>query len=186
MRSDLWNRSSSFFAYLASASFVYINHFGLTPVEFSLAFALNAIGFIGASQFSANLGARFGMARVIATAVAAYAAMALILFAVTLAGVDNLAVLMTMLFLAFACLGLVIPATMVLSLDEHGPIAGMASALGGTLQMVAGGLMIVVVSLSFDGTALPMVTIIALSAVGAFVLSRLTLRRDEMAPQAAE
>ena len=70
--------------------------------------------------------------------------------------------------------------------QDHGPIAGMASALGGTLQMVAGGIMIVVVSLSFDGTALPMVTIIALSAIGAFVLSRLRLRRDEMAPQAAE
>ena len=54
------------------------------------------------------------------------------------------------------------------------------SALGGTLQMVAGGIMIVIVSASFDGTALPMVTIIALSAVGAFVLARLTLRRGQM------
>ncbi len=33
----------------------------------------------------------------------------------------------------------VIPSTMVLSLENHGPIAGMASALGGTLQMVTGG-----------------------------------------------
>jgi DHA1 family bicyclomycin/chloramphenicol resistance-like MFS transporter len=112
--------------------------------------------------------------------------MSVLLFAVTLAGADSLSVLMVMLFLAFACLGLVIPATMVLSLEEHGPIAGMASALGGTLQMVAGGIMIVVVSLSFDGTALPMVTIIAASAVGAFVLTRLTLRREEMAAQPAE
>ena len=104
----------------------------------------------------------------------------------TLAGADSLSVLMVMLFLAFACLGLVIPATMVLSLEEHGPIAGMASALGGTLQMVAGGIMIVVVSLSFDGTALPMVTIIALSAVGAFILTRLTLRREELAAEPAE
>jgi MFS transporter, DHA1 family, multidrug resistance protein len=177
---------ASFFAFIASASFIYVNHFGLTPVEFSVAFSVNAVGFIGASQFSANLGARYGMARVVATAVAAFAAMSVLLFAVTLAGADSLPVLMAMLFLAFACLGLVIPATMVLSLEEHGPIAGMASALGGTLQMVAGGIMIVVVSLSFDGTALPMVTIIALSAIGAFVLSRLTLRRDEMAAQPAE
>jgi DHA1 family bicyclomycin/chloramphenicol resistance-like MFS transporter len=177
---------ASFFAYLASASFIYMKHFGLTPIEFSLAFSVNAIGFIGASQFSANLGARFGMARVVASAVAGYAALALILFVLTLAGADSLAVLMTMLFLAFACLGLVIPATMVLSLEEHGPIAGMASALGGTLQMVAGGIMIVVVSLSFDGTALPMVTIIALSAVGAFVLTRLTLRRARTAAEPAE
>ena len=76
---------------------------------------------------------------------------------------------MAMLFVAFACLGLVIPSTMVLALEEHGPIAGMASALGGTLQMVAGAAMIGVVSVFFDGTSLPMVTVIALCAVGAFI-----------------
>ena len=177
---------ASFFSFLASSSFIYIGHFGLTPTEFSLAFSVNAIGFIGASQFSATLGQRFGMARVVMTAVSAYAVFALVLFAVTLAGSDNLVVLMVLLFCAFAWLGLVIPATMVLALDEHGPIAGMASALGGTLQMVTGGILIVVSSVFFDGTALPMVTAIALCAVGAFILARLTLRRRSLAPQPAE
>jgi DHA1 family bicyclomycin/chloramphenicol resistance-like MFS transporter len=177
---------ASFFSFLASSSFIYIDHFGLTPTEFSLAFSVNAIGFIGASQFSATLGMRFGIARVVSAAVAAYALLAVVLFAVTLAGVDDLAVLMVLLFLAFAWLGLVIPSTMVLALDDHGPIAGMASALGGTLQMVTGGVMIVIVSAFYDGTALPMVTMIAACAVGAFILSRLTLRRPAVAPQPAE
>ena len=60
---------ASFFAFLASSSFVYIDHFGLTPTQYSLAFSVNAIGFIGASQFAATLGARFGMARVVLGAV---------------------------------------------------------------------------------------------------------------------
>jgi len=135
---------------------------------------------------SARLGARFGMARVVSTAISIYATLAVALFAVTLAGADGLPVLMVMLFFTFAGLGLVIPATMVLSLDEHGPIAGMASALGGTLQMVAGGGVIAIVSFFFDGTSLPMVTAIALCAIGAFVLTRLTLRREELAAQPAE
>ena len=42
--------------------------------------------------------------------------------------------------------------------------------------------MIVVVSLFFDGTAFPMVAIIALCAVGALALSVVTLHRDEPAP----
>src|SRR6185503_1073068 len=46
---------SSFFSFLATSSFVYIDHFGLTPVEYAFAFSINAIGFIGASQFSARL-----------------------------------------------------------------------------------------------------------------------------------
>src|SRR5258707_806892 len=71
---------ASFFAFLASSSFVYIGHFGLTPTQYSLAFSLNAVGFIGASQFAARLGLRFGMARVVATAVSCYAFFALVLF----------------------------------------------------------------------------------------------------------
>jgi DHA1 family bicyclomycin/chloramphenicol resistance-like MFS transporter len=91
-----------------------------------------------------------------------------------------------MLFGTFAFLGLVIPTTMVLALDPHGPIAGMASALGGTLQMMTGALMIVIVSAFADGTALPMVTIIAACALGALALARLTLGRGDFAAQPAE
>ena len=165
---------ASFFAFLASSSFVYIDHFGLTPMQYSLAFSLNAVGFIGASQFAAKAGERFGMARVVVTAVSVYTFFALALFAVTASGVDSLPVLMTGLFFAFASLGLVIPSTMVLSLEEHGPIAGMASALGGTLQFLSGAVTITVASVFFDGTSLPMVTVIAACAVAALVLSLVT------------
>src|SRR5262249_33569778 len=41
---------ASFFSFLAGSSFVYIGHFGLTPTQYSAAFSVNAIGFIGASQ----------------------------------------------------------------------------------------------------------------------------------------
>ena len=176
---------SSFFTFLASSSFIYIDHFGLTPTQYSFAFSLNAIAFIGTSQFAAAFGGRYGMTRVVRAAVAAFTFFAVLLLALTLAGVDSLFVLIVLLFCANGPLGLVIPTCMVLSLEEHGPIAGMASALGGKLQMVFGAVMIVVVSILFDGTALPMVAIIAACAVGAFILSLITLRR-RAAPQAAE
>jgi DHA1 family bicyclomycin/chloramphenicol resistance-like MFS transporter len=168
---------SSFFVFLASSSFVYIDHFGLTPTQYSIAFSINAIGFIGASQFAARLGSRFGMPRMVIAAVAVHALFALVLLALTVAGIDSLPVLIVLLFLSFAGQGLVIPSTMVLALEDHGPLAGLASALGGTLQMVAGGAMIVVASLIFDGTVLPMVAIITLCAVCALLLSIATLAR---------
>ena len=179
---------ASFFAFLASSSFVYIGHFGLTPTQYSLAFSVNAVGFIGASQFAATLGQRYGMGRMLTAAVTVYLVMSLILLGVTLGGIDNLWVLMALLFFAFASLGLVIPSTMVLSLEEHGPIAGMASALGGTLQFVAGAVTITIASFFFDGTSLPMVAVIAACAVGAFILTRLTVGggRADMAVQPAE
>ncbi len=175
---------ASFFAFLASSSFVYIDHFGLTPTEYGLAFSVNAIGFFAASQTAARLGVRFGMMRVVAAATFGYAAFSVAVFAVTLAGIDSLAVLIVLLFFAFAFLGLVIPTTMVLALDEHGPIAGMASALGGTLQMVVGAVAIVIVSVFFDGTVMPMAAAIACCGVGAFALARLTLRGDLVAQPA--
>ena len=177
---------ASFFTFLATSSFVYIGHFGLTPVQYSLAFSVNAIGFIGASQFASRLGARFGMTRTITAAVALFCFFSIALFVITLAGVDRLDVLIVMLFLTFAGLGLVIPTTMVLALEDHGPIAGIASALGGTLQMVAGGALIVVVSLFFDGTTLPMVAIIALCGIGTLALTLGTLGRRATAAQPAE
>jgi DHA1 family bicyclomycin/chloramphenicol resistance-like MFS transporter len=177
---------ASFFAFLASSSFIYINHYGMTPTAFSFAFSANAFGFIGTSQFAAKLGTRFGMGRVVIVATAVYAFFTTVLLGLNLAGVDSLPVLIGFLFCGFAAMGLVIPSTMVLALEEHGSIAGMASALGGTLQMIVGGIMIAIVSTFYDGTARPMVTAIALCALGALALSLVTLRRSELAPQLAE
>ena len=165
---------ASFFVFIASASFVYTGEFGLSPTGFSLAFAINALGFFAASQAAAGLGRRIGMVRMVSLAVAGFALFTIILLAIALAGHASLFVIVGLLFFANACLGLVIPTTMVLALDNHGDIAGLASSLGGTLQMVAGGVMIAVASPFFDGTATPMITAIALCGIAAFILSRLT------------
>ncbi len=173
---------ASFFVFLASASFVYTGEFGLSPTGFSLAFALNAIGFFSASQLAARLGERFGMTRVVATATAGFLGFAALLLGLDLAGLAPLPVIVLCLLCGNACLGLVIPSTMVMALDAHGDIAGLASSLGGTLQMLAGGLMIVVSGQFFDGTATPMIAAIAGCAAAAFVLSRLVLGRPAVAP----
>jgi MFS transporter, DHA1 family, multidrug resistance protein len=170
--------TASFFVFIASASFVYTEEFGLTPTGFSLAFALNAIGFFGASQMAASLGERFGMARTIRAAVAAFAAITAALLTLTLLGFGSLAVIIGMLFLGNAFLGLVMPTTMVMALDPHPDIAGLASSLGGTLQMTTGAVMIAVAGPFFDGTAAPMVGAIALAGLLALVAAALTLRRD--------
>lgn len=164
---------ASFFVFIASAPFVYQQAYGLSPTGFSVAFAVNAIGFFAASQAAGPLGARFGSSRVMALASTGFALATLALFGLGLAGLATLAVCVGGLFLANACLGLVIPTAMVLALEDHGDIAGMASSLGGTLQMLAGGVMIVAVGPFFDGTPLPMLAAIALCGVLAFALGRL-------------
>lgn len=165
---------ASFFVFLASASFVYTGHYGLTPTGFSLAFAANAAGFFSASQLAATLGEKFGAERVVTWAVSGFLGITLALLALVWFGVDHFALLVAMLIGANACLGLVIPTAMVMALDDHGDIAGLASSLGGMLQMLAGGVMTMLLSPLFDGTPLPMVAAIAMAAALAFAAMRIT------------
>jgi DHA1 family bicyclomycin/chloramphenicol resistance-like MFS transporter len=168
---------SSFFAYLANSSFVLIDHYGLTPTQYSLAFSVNAISFFGFSQLNGKLGSMFGLKQVMRVAVTGFAASVVILFLLFLSGIDSLAVLIIMLFIGNGFLGLVIPTSAVLALDEHGEIAGTASALMGTIQMVTGAVVMAVVGLFLDGTALPMIAGIAACGVIAFTLAQVTLGR---------
>lgn len=167
---------ASFFVFIAQASFVYSQSFGLTPTQFSLAFALNAVGFFSSSQFAAKLGQKFGSVRVMAAATSGFALSTLVLFGLGLGGFAVLPVVMAGLFCGNACLGLVIPTAMVMALEEHGRVAGLASSLGGTMQMVVGGLMVAVSAPIFDGTALPMLGTIAACGLLSFLFSRLALR----------
>ncbi len=167
---------ASFFVFLSTASFVYTGQYGLSSVEFSLAFAVNAIGFFGASQVAPTLGERYGMARMVLIATFGFFVTMVILLALTLSGFNTLGVLITLLFIGYAFFGLVMAPVMVMALDDHGDKAGLASSLGGTLQMVAGGVMIVITAPFFDGTTLPMVTAIAFCAAMAFGFAGITLR----------
>lgn len=168
---------ASFFVFLATASFVYSGQFGLTPVQFSLAFAVNAVGFFAVSQFAGPLGQRFGLVPMLRVAVWGFAGFGVLNLALLLAGVVSLPVIVVLLFLGNACLGLIIPTTMVMALDDHGDIAGLASSLGGTLQMVAGGVMVTATGPFFDSTALPMIAAIAACALLTLVVALVTLPR---------
>ncbi len=168
---------SSFFVYLGSASFVLIDHFGLTPKLFSLCFALNAASFFGFSQLTGTLTQRFGLPQVVRVAAAGFALAMLVLALVFAAGVDNLFALMAPLFVGYGFLGLVIPTTAVLALEHHGAIAGTASALMGALQMIIGSAIMALAGLFADGTPRPMVFGIAACAIAAFVATQVALRR---------
>ena len=167
---------ASFFAYLANSPFVMINHYGLTPRQYSVAFAVNAASFIGVSQFTGKLAGRFGLVPMVKFAVTGYAIVMTLLLLQNLAGVDRLDVLIGLMLVGFGFLGLVVPATAVLALDGHGAIAGTASALMGTLQFVVGAIVMGVVGQFVDGSVFPMVMGITGSAVVSFLVARLTLR----------
>ena len=166
---------AGFFVYLAGSPFVLINYYGLSSTQYSLAFGLNAIAFIGAAQFTGWLGQRFGLVRVVKVAATGSGLVMLSLLSYYLLGGERLAVLIGLYFVASALMGLVIPTTSVLALEDHGAIAGTASALLGTLQMLSGAAAMQIVGLFSTGKPLPMVVGMATGALIGVALAWITL-----------
>ena len=172
---------ASFFVFIASASFVYTQEFGLSPTEFSFAFAINAIGFFAASQFAAPLSRRLGTLRMIAGASLGFALATFAGFGLALAGLASLPVTMASLFVGNIFLGVILPTAQVQALEEHGDNAGLASSLGGTMQMVAAGVLVAAAGPFLDGTVVPMLGAIAVCGLIALVLSRMIPRQAALA-----
>jgi DHA1 family bicyclomycin/chloramphenicol resistance-like MFS transporter len=147
----------------------------LSPALYSFFFSLNAAAFFAASQFTGTLSARFGLRRLVRVAVTGYVVMMVALLLIAGAKVDRLDVLVALLFAGNGFLGLVIPATSVLAMEDYGEIAGTASALMGTLQFATGALCMIVAGIFFNGTPLPMIAGIAICAVLTFVIAQVTL-----------
>lgn len=167
---------SAFMAFIGNSSFVFIEHYGLTPTEYSLAFSVNAISFFAVSQSTGFMVKRFGLQRVVRTAVTGFALSMALLAGIFVAGIDSMWILSGLMFVAFGFLGLVLPTTGVLAMEEHGEFAGTASALMGTLQMVLGAVVMGIVGAFHDGTAIPMVLGFAVCAILAFILTQATIR----------
>ena len=177
---------AGFFVYLAGSPFVLINHYGLSTTQYSVAFALNAIAFIGAAQFTGSLGKRFGLVAVVKVAATASGVVMLSLLTYYLLGGEKLAVLIGLYFVASALMGLVIPTTSVLALEEHGAIAGTASALLGTLQMLTGAVAMQIVGMFSNGKPLPMVIGMATGALIGVLLTWITLGGSRAAQKYAD
>jgi DHA1 family bicyclomycin/chloramphenicol resistance-like MFS transporter len=168
---------SGFFVYLSSSSFILIDHYKLSPLLYSFFFSLNAAAFFASSQLTGALSERFGLRRLVRVAVTGYALAILALLLIAASGIDRLDVLVALLFVSNGFLGLVIPATSVLAMEDYGEFAGTASALMGTLQFATGAICMIVSGFFFNGTPLPMIAGIAICAVITFIIAQVTLSR---------
>lgn len=168
---------SAFFVYLANSSFVLIDHYGVSPTVYSVFFALNAVSFFGAAQTTAPLIERFGLGPLVRWAVIGMTLTLAILTTLFALGFQRLELLAALLFVAFGFLGLVVPSTAVMAMENNGEIAGAASAMMGALQMVTGAAIMGIAGLFADGTPLPMVAAICGCGVAACITAQLALPR---------
>lgn len=125
---------AGFFAYIAGSSSVFISHYALSPTQFSLLFALNAVGLVVAAIINPLVHARLGVLTTFRVVNSAYFVVLALLLGAMLAGVTHLAVLCGGLFVAVTLLGLLMPTGSQLAMQQQGAVAGTASALLGSLQ----------------------------------------------------
>jgi DHA1 family bicyclomycin/chloramphenicol resistance-like MFS transporter len=166
----------SFFIYLSNSPFVFIEHYHLSPRVYSLLFSLNAASFFAAAQLTGWAASRIGLKPLVRRAAAGYAAAMLLMLVLFASGIDRLEILTSLLFIGYACLGMMMPTTAVLAMEENGDVAGAASALMGTVQFAAGSLLMSVMGAFSNGAPLPMVAGIACCSLIALAIAHNALR----------
>lgn len=123
------------FAYIAASPFIFQEHYGLSPVVYSLCFGVNALGIMGGSlliirfkdvKAALSLGAK------------GFLFMSLIV-AVLLIGNLSVWVVEAALFVLLVCLGMILPTSTTLALEPVRENSGNASAILGFLTFFVGG-----------------------------------------------
>lgn len=166
--------------YISASPFVLQTMYGLTPQQFSVVFAVNAVGLTLLSQVSAFVVNRIAPHTLVVLGVAALSTASLVLFMGVFTGI-GLWGLLAACFVMVASLGFIAPNATALALANRDPqTAGTASAFLGFLQLALGALIAPLVGLWGTTTALPMATVIAFFGVVALVVTVAPLRSTPM------
>ncbi|NEB13963.1 multidrug effflux MFS transporter [Streptomyces coelicoflavus] len=158
------------FAYISGSPFVLQSLYGLSPQQYSLVFAVNAIGLVAAAAAGGALVGRFGAAFLLRAGVTGTAAASVVLLVLAVAGL-GLWPILTALFVAIAHVGLVLPNAPALALRHRGSNAGAAAALLGCGQFLFGGLAAPLVGLTTAHSAVPMATVMAVLGLATSAVS---------------
>jgi MFS transporter, DHA1 family, multidrug resistance protein len=145
---------AAMFAYISGSPFVLQDGYGLSPQQYGLVFAVNALGLVAAAQLSGRLVGRLG-ARTLLTGGAVGASAAGVASILVVVAQLGLWPLLACFFVLVTCVGFVLPNAAALTLEGHGTNAGAASAVLGSTQFLVGGLAAPLVGAGSAGAALP-------------------------------
>jgi len=163
---------AALFSYVAGATFILQETYGLTPQGYSYAFGVNSVAVIVFSQLGGRTARRWGERPMIALGIAVLTVSGLGLLAAGLLDLPVAAVL-ACLFVLVAAVSATAPPLTALALGAHPEKAGTASSLLGMARYGFGGVAAPLVGLGGAGAVLPLgaltVTVAALAALAAIV-----------------
>jgi DHA1 family bicyclomycin/chloramphenicol resistance-like MFS transporter len=153
--------TAGFFSYIAGSAFVYMKLLGFTEIEFGLIYGGNVVGLVLSSQINRVLLKRHSAPQVLRTAAAAQFFLIMLLVIGGFTGFVGKAAILGLIFCYLFGFGCIMSNAIALALEPFTRNAGTASALIGSLQMVAGALSSGLVSYLHNGTMMPMVLMMA-------------------------
>ena len=168
----------AFFAYLASAPFVFIQYFRVPADQFGWYFGANAVGFITVSQLNRRLVTGRGPRRVLGWGVRIHGAAALALLVSALTGFAGFAGVFMAVFFVVASLGLIGPNAAAVAMAPFGERAGGASSLLGSTQALTGVVASAAVGWIHAQGAVPMAVVVAACAAISFVSYALLVKTE--------
>ncbi|MEO5924111.1 MAG: Bcr/CflA family multidrug efflux MFS transporter [Bryobacteraceae bacterium] len=166
--------SAGAFAYIASASFVFISQYKVAIEHFGWLFGSVAAGMVAASQINGRMSSHIPLWKVLRGANLVQLAAAILLLSSVLSGIGGLPVVFFSIFIYIACQGFVFPNGSTIAMMRHAEMAGTASALLGTTQFLIAAVGTAFLG-SLDNPAIPMALVILTCAVISTALNFLTL-----------
>ncbi len=169
---------AALFAYLAGSTFVLQDVYGLTPLQYALAFGLNSAGFMVFGYLAGRAAERWSIAGTLGVGVGVAGAGAAGLL---LAGVSTMPLWLVIVALFLLASGVAIssPPATTLALADYPQMAGTASSLLGTVRFGFGAVAAPLVGIAGATSILPLgaVTVSAVVLAGAsLVLARAATR----------
>ncbi|RDB49873.1 multidrug effflux MFS transporter [Tsukamurella tyrosinosolvens] len=164
---------AAMFAYISTSAFVFQSHYGYSESQFSIVFAVNAVGLLATNLIGGRLVGRVPVASLVRIGLAGMVIGSVASLASLAAAQPPLVI--ASLFVTVSSLGLVMPTVAALALDDHGDLAGTASAALGAARMVLGG--VAALFAGIGGNPVVLGSVMVLCAVGAaasFVIAKRT------------
>ena len=164
---------ASFFSYIAGSSFVFQNIYGISAQGYSLIFGGIGTGLFLVGGLPARLAGHVKDVTMLKASLLVPLVGSSLLLAAFLTGFAPLALVIVLLFITIVPLSVMGTASFSLALSRQGRNAGTASALIGFFSMALGGVMMPLVGIAGDATAIPMAGLmLAGYTLGALVFYR--------------
>lgn len=173
---------SGMFAYISGSSFVFQEHFGVGQQVYGFYFALGCMGYMAGTFTGSRLTMRLGISRMIWFGGILAAAAGIVMAALALAQVNHPMAMVGphMFFLAAA--GIVLPQSIAGALTPFPHMAGAASSLFGSAQMISGATAGIFIGHNVSTNQLPLALTVCLCGILTLIAAAFTTQAGRRAP----